>query len=226
MKCEPDRQRPIITPALKNRKDYRSVASGQWLAQPPPCRADHSREKLPIVFEDEPPMNANRPEYRWTSLGATTLWDEAHPGTRASRPHNTGKASPISSTRVDRQRRRDAASAGPLRFPPAGWPVAPSRGNRASRNVGACGRDARAPGWAPLPIALAPRGSTRRLAGPQTVSMRQRRPASWPFVVLRVTSWITLFLLFQISTAPALVCGSFEEETADRNLRRTTNGHE
>ena len=80
-----------------------------------------------------------------------------------------------------------------MRFTQAAWPVAPSRGNRASPNVGACGRDARAPGWAPLPIALAPRGSTRRLAGPQTVSMRQSRPSSWPFVVLRVTSWITLF---------------------------------
>ena len=129
----------------------------------------------------------------WTSLTAMTSRDEVHPGTRASRPHNTGKASPNSSTRVDRQRRRGSASAGPMRFPPAGWTVAPSQGNRASPNGGACGRDARAPGWAPLPIALAPRGSTRRLAGPQTVSMRHSRPASRPFAVLRVTSWITLF---------------------------------
>ena len=33
--------------------------------------------------------------------------DEAHPGARASRPHNIGKASLISSTRVERQRRQD-----------------------------------------------------------------------------------------------------------------------
>ena len=55
----------------------------------------------------------------WTSLAAMTSRDEAHPGARASRPHNSGKASPNSSTRVDRQRRRGSASAGPMRFPPA-----------------------------------------------------------------------------------------------------------
>ena len=53
---------------------------------PPPCWADHSRKKLPIVFEDEPRMNTNRHEERWTSSGATTLRDESPPGARASRP--------------------------------------------------------------------------------------------------------------------------------------------
>ena len=127
----------------------------------------------------------------WTSLAAMTSRDEAHPGARASRPHNTGKASPNSSTRVDRQRRRGSAWAGLMRFPPAGLP---HRGETERHHGGACGRDARAPGWAPLPIALAPRGGTRRLAGPQTVSMRQSRPASWPFVVLRLRG--SLFFSF------------------------------
>ena len=63
----------------------------------------------------------------WTSLAAMTSRDEAHPGARASRPHNTGKASPNSSTRVDRQRRRGSASAGLMRFPPAGGRL-PHRG--------------------------------------------------------------------------------------------------
>ena len=124
----------------------------------------------------------------WTSLTAMTSRDEAHPGTRASRPHNTGKASPISSTRVDRQRRQDSASAGPMPFPLAGWPVAPSRGNRASPNGGACGRDARAPGWAPLPIALAPRGGVRRRGGLQPCRCGRAVPLRGPssfFVCLR-----------------------------------------
>ena len=37
-----------------------------------------------------------------------------------------------------------------MAFPPAGWTDAPSQGNRAARYGNACGRDARAPGWAPL----------------------------------------------------------------------------
>ena len=59
----------------------------------------------------------------------TTSRNEARPGARASRPHNTGKTLPVSSTRVGRQRCRDSASAGPTRFPPAGWPAATSQGS-------------------------------------------------------------------------------------------------
>ena len=51
------------------------------------------------------------------------------PGARASRPHKPPAASPIFSTRMDRQRRLGSAWAGPMRFPPAGWPAAASRGN-------------------------------------------------------------------------------------------------
>ncbi len=74
------------------------------------------------------------------------------PGARASRPHNTGTASPLSSTQLDRQRRHDSASVEPMGFPPAGWPGAASRGNRAATQPRECGRDARAPGGAPPPI--------------------------------------------------------------------------
>ena len=51
-------------------------------------RVTHSERKQPIAKEDEPRMNTNRHEYRWASLAATTLWDEAHPGARASRPRS------------------------------------------------------------------------------------------------------------------------------------------
>ena len=72
------------------------------------------------------------------------------PTRERGRPARTslGTASVNSSTRVDRQRRLDAASAEPVAFPPAGWPGAASQGNGAARNGIACGRDARAPGGA------------------------------------------------------------------------------
>ena len=58
-------------------------------------------EKRPIVNEDEPRMDTNRPEDRWTSfndkrhqhasatcaLGVTMSWDDGFLGARASRPH-------------------------------------------------------------------------------------------------------------------------------------------
>ena len=61
-------------------------------------------EKRPIVNEDEPRMNTNRPEDRWISfndkrhqhasatcaLGVTMSWDDGFPGARASRPHDDG----------------------------------------------------------------------------------------------------------------------------------------
>ncbi len=99
--------------------------------QAPPllCRADHPRVKHPIVNKGEPRMNTNRHEYRWTCLATTTSWEEALPGARASRPHNTGTASPLSPTRLDRQWRHDSASAELMGFLPAGWPGAASQGN-------------------------------------------------------------------------------------------------
>ena len=54
--------------------------------------------------------------------GVTASWEEAHLGARAPRSHNTGKASPISSIRIERERRHGSASAGTMRFPLAVWP--------------------------------------------------------------------------------------------------------
>ena len=133
-------------------------------ARPPPCRAVPSRGKTAdrhrFGNEDEPPMNTNRhqtdgppsmtsaPECFCDicSLGVTRSWDEA-PRERG-RPARTNlpAASPISSTRIDRQRRQGSASAGPMRLPPAGWPAATSQGDRAVGKGRGCGRDARAPG--------------------------------------------------------------------------------
>ena len=87
-------------------------------------------------------------------------WLKAPPGARASRPHNAGTTSPISSSRLDRQQPHDSASSEPKPFPPAGWPGAASRENGAATQRRGCGRDARAPGGAPPPILLAPRGGT------------------------------------------------------------------
>ena len=73
--------------AMHDGADHSRVKQGCFRqVPPPPCWADHSRKKLPIVFEDEPRMNTNRHEERWTSSGATTLRDESPPGARASRP--------------------------------------------------------------------------------------------------------------------------------------------
>ena len=104
-------------------------------------------EKQPAVHKDEPRMNTNGREDRWTSFGATTSWDEA-PRERG-RPARTkpGTASAISSTRIDRQRRHvlcfgraHAVPAGRV----AGCRIAGKPSGR--RRETACGRDARAPG--------------------------------------------------------------------------------
>jgi len=73
-----------------------------------------------------------------------------------------GTTQPVSSTPLQRLTRHDFASAKPTPFLPAGWPGAISQGNSAVRYGSACGRDARAPGGAPLSIALAPRGKNCR----------------------------------------------------------------
>ena len=89
------------------------------------------------------------------------------PPRERGRPARTslGTASAISSTRVDRQRRQDSASAEPMPFPPAGWPGAASQGNGAARNGIACGRDARAPGGGLLPSLLPLKGARAGLPG-------------------------------------------------------------
>ena len=104
------------------------------------------------------------------------------PGARASRPHNTGTASPHFPTRLDRQRRQDSASAEPTPFPPAGWPCAASRENGAATQRRGCGRDARAPGGAPPPIILAPRGGTAPAVAAKPSRLVSLRRSSCAFV--------------------------------------------
>ena len=99
-----------------------------------PCRCGRavplrvSSVKHPIVNKDEPRMNTNGHEFRWTCLAATPSREE---GRERGRPARTTLAQPRPSPRpgLDRQRRQDSASAGPMRFPPAGWPGAASRRN-------------------------------------------------------------------------------------------------
>ena len=84
---------------------------------PAPCRADHSRVK----------QGTHRALKKGREAAAQQA--DAPPGARASRPHNSGKALRNSSTRLDRQRLQGSALAGPMPFPPAGWPGAASQGN-------------------------------------------------------------------------------------------------
>ncbi len=118
------------------------------------------------VFSETPHRQSRRTtkEHEWTRMPVDLPGCDAvtggRPGARASRPHNAGTTSPLSSTRLDRQRRHDSASAKPRPFLPAGWPGAASRGNGAAAQPRECGRDARAPGGAPPPILPARRGGT------------------------------------------------------------------
>ena len=110
------------------------------------------------------------------------------PTRERGRPARTtpGTALAISSTRVDRQRRLDSASAEPRPFPQARRPGATSQGNRAARNGSACGRDARVPGWASSHRSCSSRGHAPafRAAARGDAAQPSRLP------VLCVTSWI------------------------------------
>ena len=75
-----------------------------------------------------------------------------------------------------------------------------SGGDRTRLRLALGGRDARAPGGAP-PITLALKGGAGRVSRPQLVPMRQSCPAWWPFVVLRVPSWMALFCCFRQTSA-------------------------
>ena len=70
--------------------------------------------------------------------------------------------------------------------------------DRATLGMALGGRDARAPRWGLLPSLLLFKGA-RRVSRPQLVTMRKSRPAWWPFVVLHVPLWISLFVLFPAS---------------------------
>ena len=57
---------------------------------------------------------------QYCDVGVTTSWEKAPRERGRPARTNPGIASPISSTRIERQRRHGSASAGPMRFPPAG----------------------------------------------------------------------------------------------------------
>ena len=96
--------------ALKLSAGQRNKYAGGTPALPgdavPAVRWGSFEEKRPIVNEDEPRMNTNRPEDRWTSfndnrhqhasatcaLGVTMSWDDGFPGARASRPHKSSRS--------------------------------------------------------------------------------------------------------------------------------------
>ena len=107
------------------------------------------------------------------------------PGARASRPHHTGKASPISSTRLDRQRRQDSASAGPVAFPLAGRVPNRRETERPATAVHAGGTPA-LPGGVRALLRTSPWRSrwqagcriAGRLSGSQRQCMRAGRPRS------------------------------------------------
>ena len=61
--------------------------------------------------------------------GVTTSWEKAPRERGRPARTNPGIASPISSTRIQRQRRQGSASAGLMRFMLAVWPGATSQGN-------------------------------------------------------------------------------------------------
>ncbi len=65
-------------------------------------------------------MSGARMLLQYCDVGVTASWEKATRERGRPARTNLGLASPISSTRIERQRRRGSASAGPMRFPPAG----------------------------------------------------------------------------------------------------------
>ena len=57
---------------------------------------------------------------QYCDVGVTTSWEKAPRERGRPARTNLGIASPISSPRIERQRRHGSASVGPMRFPPAG----------------------------------------------------------------------------------------------------------
>ena len=130
-----------------------------------PCRSKFCK-KL-IVPEDKPRMNTNRHEDRWTSFAATTSWDKAPPGARASRPHTSWQSlgqllyptRPATAPGLCFDR-ADDVSAGRV----AGRRIA----GKLSGTLRECMRAGRPRSrGAPPPIILATQWGARRLAGPR-----------------------------------------------------------
>ncbi len=151
-------------------------------------------------------------------MAATTSWGEAHPGARASRPHNSWH-----SLGHLLHPARPATAPGPCFSRAHAVPAGGVAGCRIAGKLSGTQRDSMRAGRprsrvAPPPITLAHQGGTRRLAGPQPVPMRPSCHAWWPFVVLRGPSWITLFSFVSSKSGPRPAGRIIQEQ----NKRKST----
>ena len=164
------------------------------------CRADHPRVKHPIVNKDEPRMNTNRRECQWTCFVATTSREEGPPGSAGVPPaQHWHSLTPLShlarpaTARRFRFSRAHGVSTGRVAVcritgKLSGHPTQRMRARRPRSRRGAV--IVLRLNW-PFPEGrLLPSFLLREEAQP--LPMRQCRPASRAFVVLRVSSWITL----------------------------------
>ena len=192
----------------------------QMSAAPAWC-ADHSRKELPIEFEDEPRMNTNRHEYRWTSFAATPSRNEAHPGARASRPH----APPSRAA----QYVYDVAAGHPVgrnRIVPAPLPIETGGGGWRGCARTCAGGTPALPGGLPLSMGLAARGGVPRLAGPHPCgwgrAVKLGGPSSF-FVSLRGSLFFRLFPMSGLPGRPpplVAIAGSHAKMLIRKGYRR------
>ena len=151
----------------------------------------------------------NKHKDRWTSFAATTSWDEAHPGARASRPHNSWH-----SLGHLLHPARPATAPRPCFGRAHAVPAGRVAGCRIAGKLSGTQRDSMRAGRprsrvAPPPIIFAPQGGTRRPAARADAAELSR------LVVLRVPLWITLlsFVSDKPGPRPPRRGGSFESET-------------
>ena len=135
---QPKEQHAGGTPALPSSQG--GVKAGlSPLGNEPGARPRSFEEKRLIVNEDEPRMDTTQMRrQRASTTGACfcnlvplVCCHGRKPTRERGRPARTNPpaASAISSTGINRQRRPASASAGPMRFPPAGRSAATSQGN-------------------------------------------------------------------------------------------------
>ena len=84
-------------------------------------KTNHEWTRIGTNTDGVPSMTSGaRMLLQYCDVGVTTSWEKAPRERGRPARTNLGIASPISSTRIERQRRHGSASAGPMRFPPAG----------------------------------------------------------------------------------------------------------
>ena len=165
----------------------------------PSRRSDHSRRTLEIVFKVEPRMNTNRHKYRWTLLCCDDFMGRIPPGSAGVPPAQffpQPRSSPPPGSTGNGARTLLRPS--PCRSRRQGGRVPHRRETeRHATGVHAGGTPA-LPGGATSNHSCSSRERAPACRA-AVLPMRQIRPAWWPFVVLRVSSWITLFRLFQVA---------------------------